>query len=203
MLELGKKWGRLSLLLGLLSASAASQAAETDVAIFAGGCFWCMEKPFDELKGVVSTTSGYSGGKIKNPTYKQVSRGNTEHAEVVKIVFDPSQVSYNQLLDVFWRNIDPLDAAGQFCDKGKQYRSGIFYQGAAQAEAAKASLKALEDSKRLRKPIVTEITAASEFYAAEDYHQNYYSRNPIRYRYYRRGCGRDKRLNALWGSEKE
>lgn len=169
-------------------------------AIFAGGCFWCIEPPYDNLRGVISTTSGYTGGTLENPTYEQVSSGNTGHTEVVEVVFDPEMVNYDTLLEIFWRNIDPLDGGGQFCDRGSQYRSAIFYLDEAQKEAAEASLKALR-SKRFSDPIRTEVVMATEFYPAEEYHQNYYQRNPLRYKYYRWGCGRDSRLEALWGDE--
>jgi peptide-methionine (S)-S-oxide reductase len=168
-------------------------------AVFAGGCFWCMEKPFDQLDGVLSTTSGYTGGQLENPSYKQVSAGSTGHTESVKIVYDPSQVSYEQLLEVFWHNIDPLDAKGQFCDKGSQYRSGIFYRNAEEKALAEASKAKLEAQPPFAQGIATEITAASEFYPAEDYHQNYYQTNPVRYNFYRTACGRDRRLEQLWG----
>lgn len=184
----------------LLNASFA-HAAETATATFAGGCFWCMEKPFDDLPGVKSTTSGYIGGHKQNPTYRQVTTGSTGHTEAVEVVYDPQQVSYEKLLEVFWRNIDPTDARGQFCDKGSQYRSGIFYHDEAQEEAARASLERLNSDKPFPQPIVTEITAASTFYAAEDYHQDYYLENPLRYKYYRFACGRDARLEALWGAQ--
>jgi peptide-methionine (S)-S-oxide reductase len=184
--------------LGSTIATAQSLPAKT-TAIFAGGCFWCMEPPYDKLDGVSSTTSGFIGGHLENPTYKQVTTGTTGHAEAVRVIYDPAKVSYAQLLEVFWRNIDPLDAGGQFCDRGSPYRSGIFYLSEAQKIAAEASLKKLEASGRFDQPIVTELTAATTFYPAEDYHQNYYQRNPLRYRYYRSGCGRDKRLNELWG----
>ncbi len=168
-------------------------------AIFAGGCFWCMEPPFDQLDGVVSTTSGYIGGHMENPTYKQVSAGGTGHTEAVRVVYDPARISYPELLDVFWRNVDPLDGKGQFCDKGSQYRSGVFYDGEEQKQAAEMSKAALETSGRFRQPIATEIRAATTFYPAEDYHQDYYRKNPLRYKYYRYGCGRDRRLEELWG----
>ena len=168
-------------------------------AIFAGGCFWCMEPPFDKLPGVVSTTSGYIGGRTKNPTYQQVSAGTTGHTEAVQIVYDPAKVSYQKLLEVFWRNIDPTTPNAQFCDHGSQYRSGIFYVDKEQHRLASASLQALERSKPFKEPIVTEITAASTFYAAEDYHQDYYKKNPLRYKFYRANCGRDSRLEQLWG----
>lgn len=166
-------------------------------AIFAGGCFWCMEPPFDELPGVVSTTSGYIGGRTKNPTYEQVSAGGTGHAEAVKVAYDPSRVSYDRLLEVFWRNIDPTDRDGQFCDRGSQYRSAIFYVTDAQKRLAEASKTEIE--RRLGARVVTEIVGATEFYAAEEYHQDYYQKNPIRYKIYRYGCGRDRRLDEVWG----
>ena len=170
-----------------------------DTAIFGGGCFWCMEPPFDKLKGVVSTTSGYIGGTVDNPTYKQVSAGGTGHAEVVQVVFDPARVTYAKLLTVFWRNIDPVTANRQFCDGGDQYRSAIFFHGEAQGVASRASKTALVQSRRFSKPIVTEVVAASKFYRAEEYHQDYYKKNPVRYKYYRGRCGRDDRLKELWG----
>ena len=184
-----------------LSAGAAGKEQGLAEATFAGGCFWCMEPPFDKLAGVVSTTSGYTGGQVKNPSYEQVSAGGTGHAESVQVVYDPAKVSYQKLLDVFWHNVDPLDAAGQFCDKGHQYRTAIFYHDDEQRRLAEASKAALEASGRLRQPIVTEIVPAATFYPAEDYHQDYYQKNPIRYRFYRYGCGRDKRLEQLWGEQ--
>ncbi len=194
----GVRWLVLLILMPLV----VTAADNYETAIFAGGCFWCMEKPFDELEGVISTTAGYANGHTRNPTYKQVSAGHTGHAEAVKVVFDPSKVNYEQLLAVFWHNIDPLDARGQFCDKGSQYRSGIFYLSPAQKQAALASRDELAASGRFNQPIVTEVAAAGEFYPAEAYHQDYYRRNPLRYKFYRHGCGRDKRLEALWGKRK-
>lgn len=173
----------------------------TATAIFAGGCFWCLEKPFDELPGVLATTSGYTGGTVADPTYEQVSAGNTGHLEAVEVTYAPNQVSYEELLAVFWRNIDPVDARGQFCDKGSQYRSAIFYQNAAQREAAEASKQALADSGQFEQAIATTIQPASTFYPAEDYHQNYYKTHPVRYRVYRFACGRDQRLEEIWGDE--
>ncbi|MEO8384531.1 MAG: peptide-methionine (S)-S-oxide reductase MsrA [Betaproteobacteria bacterium] len=175
--------------------------AKAAVAVFAGGCFWCMEGPFDALDGVVSTTSGYTGGAKKDPTYQEVSSGRTGHAEAVQVVYDPSKVTYEKLLEVFWHNIDPTVKNRQFCDSGSQYRSGIFYLDDAQKKAADASKSALDKSKPFKDPIVTEITAATTFYAAEDYHQDYYMKNPVRYRFYRQGCGRDARLKELWGDK--
>lgn len=168
-------------------------------ATFAGGCFWCMEAPFDKLPGVVSVTSGYTGGNMKNPTYKQVSAGGTGHAEAVQIVYDPARIGYTRLLDVFWHNTDPTVNDRQFCDVGAQYRPGIFYHSEEQRLLALKSKEALEKSKPFKDPIVTEVTKAGEFYPAEEYHQHYYKKNPIRYRYYRNGCGRDQRLKELWG----
>ena len=177
--------------------------AETGLvkATFAGGCFWCMEAPFDGIRGVVSTTSGYTGGRTRNPTYEMVSSGGTGHAESVQVLYDPKKVTYAQLLDVFWRNIDPLAKNAQFCDHGTQYRSSIFFHDEEQQRMAEQSKKALEESKRFPKPIVTEIVALSEFYPAEEYHQDFYKRNPERYMSYRQGCGRDRRLKELWGAE--
>jgi peptide-methionine (S)-S-oxide reductase len=168
-------------------------------ATFAGGCFWCMEPPFDALQGVVSTTSGYIGGHTPNPTYEAVSSGKTGHTEAVQVVFDPAQVSYETLLEVFWHNIDPTTSNRQFCDVGSQYRAGIFYHDAEQKRLAEASKKALEQSPQAPQPIVTEITPASVFYEAEAYHQDYYQKNPIRYKFYRYSCGRDEVLKRLWG----
>jgi peptide-methionine (S)-S-oxide reductase len=160
-----------------------------------------MEPPFEKLNGVVSVTSGYIGGQKKNPTYEEVSAGGTGHAEAVEIVYDPAVISYAELLEVFWRNIDPLTADAQFCDHGNQYRSAVFYHDETQKRLAAASKEALGKSKRFDKPIVTEITAASEFYPAEEYHQDYYKKNPIRYKFYRSNCGRDRRLEELWGKD--
>lgn len=176
-----------------------ADAMNTETAIFAGGCFWCMEPPFDKLDGVISTTSGYTGGHKENPTYREVSSGVTGHAEAVKIIYDQRKVSYERLLEVFWENIDPTTPDRQFCDHGAQYRSAIFYLDENQKRLAEESKKALEEANRLNAPIVTEITAATEFYPAEEYHQDYYRKNPIRYKYYRYHCGRDKRLRELWG----
>jgi len=170
-------------------------------ATFAGGCFWCMEAPFDGLPGVVSTTSGYTGGRTRNPTYEMVSSGGTGHAESVQVLYDPRKITYGRLLDVFWHNIDPLARNAQFCDHGTQYRSAIFFHDEEQQRMAEQSKKALEEAKRFPKPVLTEIVAASEFYPAEEYHQDFYRRNPDRYMSYRQGCGRDRRLKELWGAE--
>ncbi len=195
------RYGLLIAIVLQASGSHADAATSTDqaVATFAGGCFWCMEPPFDKLDGVISTTSGYTGGSVENPTYKQVSRGSTGHTEAVQVAYDPGKISYAELLDVFWHNIDPTNANGQFCDRGSQYRSEIFYDGKEQQMLANNSRKALEELKPFKEPIVTAITAASTFYPAEDYHQDYYIKNPVRYKFYRYGCGRDKRLAELWG----
>lgn len=170
-------------------------------ATFAGGCFWCMEPPFDPLPGVAATTSGYTGGWKANPNYEEVSAGATGHAEAVQIIYDPAQISYSELLQVFWRNIDPAVKDRQFCDVGNQYRSVIFYHTAEQRVQAEASKAALEKSKSFPEPIMTEIVAAAEFYPAEEYHQDYYRKNPVRYKYYRYKCGRDRRLEELWGAQ--
>ena len=185
---------------GVAHAAQSPGNTPTAKATFAGGCFWCMEPPYDELEGVTSTISGYIGGTKKDPTYEQVSAGTTGHTEAVQITYDPQKVSYEKLLEIFWRNIDPLTANAQFCDSGSQYRSGIFYHDEAQKKLAEASKKRIQT--RFKQPVVTEITAASEFYPAEDYHQDYYKKNPIRYKIYRYGCGRDQRLKELWGDEK-
>jgi len=174
-------------------------APRTAIATFAGGCFWCMEGPFDALPGVLSTTSGYTGGKTPSPTYEEVSAGGTGHAESVRVVYDPTVVSYEKLLEVFWHNVDPLTANRQFCDGGTQYRSAIFFHTPEQAAAATASRDALAASGRFERPIVTQIVAASEFFPAEAYHQDFYLRNPVRYKFYRYNCGRDRRLEEVWG----
>jgi len=185
--------------LALLLLAAPATRAETARATFAGGCFWCMEPPFEKLAGVVSVTSGYTGGAKANPSYEEVSAGGTGHAEAVEIKYDPSQVSFEKLLDVFWRNIDPTVADRQFCDVGSQYRSAIFVHDAAQRKAAEASLAAV--AKKLGLPVKTQIADAGRFYPAEEYHQDYAKKNPLRYRYYRHGCGRDARLEELWGKD--
>jgi peptide-methionine (S)-S-oxide reductase len=183
-------------------ASAQVPAARLETATFAGGCFWCMEHPFDELPGVVSVTSGYTGGTKRNPTYEEVSAGGTGHAESVQVVYDPARISYASLLERFWHNIDPTVKDRQFCDVGHQYRSAIFYHSEEQRRLAEASKKALEKSRRLKGPIQTEIVPATEFWRAEEYHQHYYKKNPIRYRFYRTSCGRDRRLREIWGDER-
>lgn len=192
-------WALVCLLSPVLSLLGAN-AARADVATFAGGCFWCMEPPYDKLEGVRSTTSGYIGGQTERPTYEQVSSGTTGHTEAVQVEYDPRRVSYEKLLEVFWRNIDPTVRDRQFCDIGSQYRSGIFYHTEEQKKAAEASKAALEKSKPFKAAIVTPITAAGKFWPAEEYHQDYYKKNPVRYGYYRTGCGRDARLKELWGA---
>lgn len=174
-----------------------NEEGKTAIAIFAGGCFWCMEPPYDELPGVLATTSGYIGGSKENPTYEQVSSGTTGHAEAVKVVYDPHRISYEKLLSVFWHNIDPLAVDRQFCDVGSQYRSAIFFTNDKQARLARASRK--EVAAQFEQPVATGIEPAGVFYPAEKYHQNYYEKNPIRYKFYRYNCGRDQRLEALWG----
>ncbi len=198
-LALGLALGGLPLLAGAPASSAEPAPEGHARATFAGGCFWCMEQPFDKIDGVVSTTSGYAGGIVENPTYEQVSAGGTGHAEVVQVVFDPGKVSYEQLLEVFWRNIDPLDKGGQFCDRGSQYRSAIFYKDDDQKHAALASREKLENSGRLPGPVVTGVTPLRAFYPAEEYHQDYYIKNVRQYVTYRTGCRRDQRLKELWG----
>ena len=192
---------------GLLNVSSPSLSempeGNSATATFAGGCFWCMEGPFDELDGVLSTTSGYTGGYTANPTYAQVSAGVTGHAEAVEVAYDPQRISYQELLTVYWRNIDPTTPNGQFCDHGDQYRPAIFYHNEAQRRLAEASKEEIERTKTFSAPIVTEITQATEFYPAEEHHQDYYRKNPIRYKFYRLTCGRDARLTELWGSDRE
>lgn len=178
----------------------ADAATKLDVATFAGGCFWCMEHPFDSLPGVQSVTSGYTGGTKVNPTYQEVSSGSTGHAESVQITYDPTKISYEKLLQVFWHNIDPTTPNRQFCDIGNQYRSAIFYHNEQQHQSALQSKEQLSKHKPFKDPIVTEIVPASHFYPAEEYHQHYYKKNPLRYRFYRASCGRDNRLNELWGA---
>ncbi|HRQ47861.1 MAG TPA: peptide-methionine (S)-S-oxide reductase MsrA [Rhodocyclaceae bacterium] len=180
------------------AAAQSGDAGRLATATFAGGCFWCMEPPYDELEGVISTTSGYTDGQTENPTYKEVSSGKTGHTEAVQVVYDPEKVSFERLVEVFWRNIDPTDAGGQFCDRGSPYRPALFYHDEAQRAVAERSLAELEANKPFKEPIVTPLVAASTFYPAEEYHQDYYLKNPIRYKYYRNGCGRDRRLKELW-----
>jgi methionine-S-sulfoxide reductase len=177
----------------------AGQASTQEKATFAGGCFWCMQPAFDQLDGVISSTVGYAGGTEVNPTYEQVSAGRTGHVEAIQIVFDPDRVSYSQLLEVFWRNIDPTQVDGQFVDIGRQYRTAVFFHSDEQKVLAQLSKEELDKSGRYDKPIVTEILPATDFYPAEDYHQKYYEKNPLRYKYYRHGSGRDRYLEKVWG----
>ncbi len=185
------------LLAALLAAGAGAADSDHATAVFAGGCFWCTEADFDKVEGVISTTSGYIGGHKKNPTYKEVSAGGTGHTEAVRIRYDPETVSYEELLDVFWVNHDPTTDDRQFCDKGRQYRPGIFYHDSEQKRLAEASKREVENNRSF--PVLTEISEATEFYPAEEYHQDYYKKNPIRYKFYRYSCGRDARLEELWG----
>ena len=180
-----------------------NNSTKTETAIFAGGCFWCMEHPFEDLPGISKVISGYTGGKEKNPTYKQVASGSTQHVEAVEVHFNPGKISYSDLLQIFWRNIDPTDAGGQFVDRGKQYTTGIFYKNKQQKQAAELSKKQLEKNKRFGKKIVTRIVPASQFYPAEEYHQDFFKKNYIRYRVYRAGSGRDEYISRVWGKDKE
>jgi peptide-methionine (S)-S-oxide reductase len=189
----------LMLLLTLGAAAEGASPPQTETATFAGGCFWCVQADFDKVAGVISTTAGYTGGDKVNPSYEDVEHGGTGHAEAVEIVFDPAKVSYTQLVDVFWHNIDPLVKDAQFCDHGHQYRSAIFYHGDEQRRVAEASKAAMEA--RFEQPVYTEIVPAGPFYKAEDYHQEYYKKNPLRYKFYRFNCGRDARLEKLWGKK--
>jgi peptide-methionine (S)-S-oxide reductase len=188
-----------ALLLALLAGQAGAQAPER--AVFAGGCFWCVESDFDKVDGVIATTSGYTGGTVPNPSYSQVSGHRTGHAEVVEVVFDPNRISYEKLVEHYWRTIDPTTKDAQFCDHGTPYRTAIFALDDRQLRIAQASRAALEKSKPFKEPIVTEVLRAGPFYPAEDYHQDYYRKNPLRYQYYRAACGRDARLKQLWGSQ--
>ncbi len=172
-----------------------------EVATFAGGCFWCVESDFDKVDGVIATVSGFMGGRTPNPTYKQVTFGDTGHLEVVQITFDPKKVSYAKLLDAFWKSVDPYDDGGQFCDRGDSYRTAIFTHSDEQKQLADAAKAELQKSGPLKQPIVTRIIAGSAFTAAEDYHQNFHTTNPVRYKYYRHGCGRDARLETIWGKK--
>ncbi|MGM0658116.1 MAG: peptide-methionine (S)-S-oxide reductase MsrA [Pseudomonadota bacterium] len=186
----------LALAVGAVSSAAAD---ETRVATFGGGCFWCMEPPYDELDGVISTTSGYMGGDVDDPSYEQVTRGGTGHVEVVQVEYDPEIVDYRKLLEVYWRNVDPLTDNRQFCDAGESYRPVIFAHGERQEALARASKQALIESDRFDRPIIVPVEPAKQFWPAEQYHQDYYRKNPVRYKYYRWRCGRDQRLEELWG----
>ncbi|KON47174.1 peptide-methionine (S)-S-oxide reductase MsrA [Mariprofundus ferrooxydans] len=192
----------LLMMVTMMAMTSHVQASELEHATFAAGCFWCMEHPFDELPGVISTTSGYTGGHKDHPTYEEVSAGGTGHAESVDVLFDPKIISYQQLLSVYWRNSDPTTPNRQFCDVGTQYRPAIFYHNETQKKLAEASKHALEQNKPFAAPIVTEIVAAGRFWPAEEYHQNFYLKNPLRYKFYRYNCGRDQRLEQLWGEHK-
>ena len=190
------------LLVGMNSPSISETAKGGQaIATFAGGCFWCMEGPFDELDGVMSTTSGYTGGQTVDPTYEEVSAGGTGHAEAVQVVYDPQKISYQELLAVYWPNTDPTTPDAQFCDHGSQYRPEIFYHDDKQRQSAEASKEEIKRTKTFSAPLVTEITQATAFYPAEEYHQDFYQKNPIRYKFYRFTCGRDARLATLWGDE--
>jgi len=174
---------------------------KSESALFAGGCFWCIESDFEKLNGVISVVSGYTGGSKETADYKTVSYNDTGHFEAVRVDYDPEAISYRELVEYFWRHIDPTDPNGQFCDKGSSYKSAIFYSSDAEKEAIDLSLNELKNSKPFSEPIVTTIAAAKPFYLAEDYHQDYYKKNPIRYRFYRSGCGRDARVEELWGKK--
>jgi len=183
----------------MLSAMSAADGKRLEKATFAGGCFWCMEEAFDKVDGVVSTLSGYTGGRKANPTYEEVSAGGTGHAESVEVMYDPTKVSYEKLLEIFWHNIDPTVADRQFCDVGNQYRSAIFYHNETQKRLAEESKQKLEKSERFKAPFATQIVPAGPFYLAEEYHQNFHEKNPIRYKFYKYNCGRAQRLLDLWG----
>ena len=189
-----------TIVLSLCSLVTLKAIAKEQSAVFAGGCFWCTESDFEKLDGVISAASGYIGGRVKNPSYKQVSAGGTGHTEAVEVIFDDQTVSYSDLVEYFWKTIDPTDGGGQFCDRGQQYRSEIFYQTEEQRSIAQTSKDALAASGLLKTEIVTQLTPSSRFYPAEDYHQDYYLKNPVRYNYYRWSCGREKRLEELWGA---
>jgi len=191
----------LFLLLALLAAFPAKAADGDGVLIVAGGCFWCVESDFDHVPGVIETVSGYTGGHLENPTYEQVSHGGSGHLEAVRIRFDPAKTSYAKLVEVFWRTIDPTDAGGQFCDRGHSYTTAIFPLDAEQRRIAEASKNKLDESGKLGAPIATKILDAGPFYPAEGYHQDFYTKSPIRYRFYRFNCGRDNRVDQLWGTE--
>ena len=191
---------------GLAVASTGTGQNETlpdglEVATFAGGCFWCVESDFDTVPGVVRTVSGYTGGHLKDPTYRQVARGGTGHHEAVRIYFDPGKVTYAELLEIFWRSVDPTDTGGQFCDRGESYLTAIFANSDEQLRLAMVSKKQLEDSGVLKYPVVTRIDKAGAFYPAEDFHQDYYRKNPLRYKFYRFSCQRDERLKRIWGEQ--
>ncbi len=192
------KWTMLTVVAVLSLCAHTAGAQQLEKAVFAGGCFWCVESDFDKVPGVVATVSGYTGGKTENPTYEQVSADGTGHYEAVEITYDPAKVGYEALLTAFWHSVDPTDGGGQFCDRGHSYKTAVFVANEKQRRAAEVSKNA--GQKILGKPIVTPILAAAPFYAAEDYHQNYYEKNPGRYRFYRWSCGRDKRVKQIWGA---
>lgn len=194
-----KPVARVALIIAVALTSQVAAQDSVEYATFAGGCFWCMEKPFDHVDGVISTTSGFSGGHTVNPSYDEVSHGNTGHLEVVHVEYDPRVVSYEELLYVYWRNIDPFDAGGQFCDRGHTYTTAIFFHNDEQRRAAEAERRRMQ--RRFSRQIATDIREFEAFYPAEEYHQNYYQRNPVRYRFYRASCGRDARLDEIWGDE--
>jgi peptide methionine sulfoxide reductase msrA/msrB len=196
-------WNQAGDAQGKVDQETVKEPADVRVATFAGGCFWCTEADFEKAPGVVKVISGYAGGQKKNPTYEEVSSGTTGHVEAVQVYYDPSKVTYQQLLDYFWRHIDPTDGGGQFVDRGAQYRGVIFYQDEEQMRLAEKSKEALDHSGRFKKPVVTDIVKFTNFYPAEEYHQDYYKKNPLRYRYYRHGSGRDQFLAKVWGNEKE
>ncbi|MEO6624845.1 MAG: peptide-methionine (S)-S-oxide reductase MsrA, partial [Burkholderiaceae bacterium] len=200
-LGLAGSWMQLSAQTPAAAPAKAVAMGPTAKAVFAGGCFWCVESDFDKLPGVLSTTSGYIGGRTANPTYEQVSSHGTGHAEAVLVEFDPAKTSYERLVQHFWRTIDPTTKDRQFCDSGSPYRTAIFAQDAEQMKVATASRAALEKTKPFKEPVVTEVVMATTFYPAEEYHQDYYLKNPVRYKLYRTGCGRDARLKQLWGDQ--
>lgn len=179
----------------------AAMAQKTETAILAGGCFWCIETDYDNVTGVLDTVSGYTGGQLENPTYRAVTAGGSGHLEALKITFDPEVISYSEILDVFWRSVDPTDAGGQFCDRGHSYTTAIFPTSEEQQKTSENSKQRIEAAGILKDPIVTPIIPATTFYPAEDYHQNYASKNPVRYKFYRYSCGRDAKVQALWGDQ--
>ncbi len=195
-----RRWVQFLILLGI-SLGANAENSKTETAIFAGGCFWCMQGPFDQLKteGVVTTKVGYTGGQKEKPTYEETSSGKTGHREAIEITYDPKKIAFAKLLDVFWANIDPIDGSGQFCDKGEQYTSAVFFTSESQQKDYQASLDKVKKLLKVKGEIKTALLPAKPFYAAEDYHQSYYTKNPIRYKYYRSRCGRDQRLKEVWG----
>ncbi|MEH6524551.1 MAG: peptide-methionine (S)-S-oxide reductase MsrA [Sneathiella sp.] len=207
MRTLIKRFGQVLLvsmtaILGTSTITWHAQAADnTDTVVLAGGCFWCVESDFDNVPGVVDTVSGYTGGTVENPTYKVVSAGDSGHLEAVKITFDPEKVSYQELLDVFWRSVDPTDDGGQFCDRGESYKTAIYVNSPEQRQSAEISKRLIDASGVLSDPVVTPIIDATTFYPSEEYHQDYYTKNPIRYKYYRYSCGRDKRVREVWGDQ--